>query len=188
MIEKSGMFEPGVSTRVLLTAFCGTSAETLIQGTNCYTNLYLPNDRQRDSEKLIHSLSQKTFDHVISFGQKPNVKNKVYIETTAHEGGNHIFTNADYKKMKDCFTKNGLVSIISNNAGTSFCNCLYLNGLKYIFQNNMNTKMIFVHIPFMKNISDYTSFKNMIFSSLAEFTNFRIDKYVVDKENRLQSS
>lgn len=170
MMEKSGMCEPGVSTRVLLTAFCGTSAEKLIRGTDDYTNLYLPNDRQKDSEKLIHSLSQKTFDLVISFGQKPNVKNKVYIETTAHEGGNYIFTNADYKKMKDCFTKNGLFPIISNNAGTSFCNCLYLNGLKYIFQNNMNTKMIFVHIPFLKNISDFIEFKNMIFSSLAEFT------------------
>lgn len=34
----------GVSKRVLLTAFYGTSAETLIRGTDCYTNLYLPND------------------------------------------------------------------------------------------------------------------------------------------------
>lgn len=170
MIAKEGMCEPGASAKILLTAFRGTSAETLIRGTDRYTNLYLPNDIQKDSEKLIHSLSQKTFDHVISFGQKPNIKNKIYIETTAHEEGNYIVTNADYKKMRDYFAKNGLFPIISNNAGTSFCNCLYLNGLKYIFQNNMNTKMIFVHIPFMKNISEFTEFKEMIFSSLAEFT------------------
>ena len=29
---------------------------------------------------------------------------------------------------------------------------IYYNGLKYIYENKLNIKMIFLHIPYMKNI------------------------------------
>lgn len=38
-----------------------------------------------------------------------------------------------------------------------------MNGLKYISANALDTKMVFVHIPFVKNISDFEGFCEQIF-------------------------
>ena len=154
---------------ILLTAFRGTSAEALIKGNDYCPSLYLPNDRKKDSQNLIRELSSNSFDHVISFGQKPNIKNKVYIETAARKGEDLVHTNADYEKIKDILEKNALVTKISHNAGTSFCNELYLNGLKYIYGNRLDIKMIFIHVPFMKNISDFSTFRERIFLAISDF-------------------
>ena len=67
--------------------------------------------------------------------------------------------------MQSC-KNNGLVSKISKNCGTSYCNQLYLNGLNYILQNDMDTKMVFIHIPFEKNITKYDNFRERIFNSI----------------------
>ena len=36
---------------------------------------------------------------------------------------------------------------------------LYWNGLQYLAQKKMGTRMVFVHIPFIKNISDFEKFR-----------------------------
>ena len=156
------------SSNILLTAFRDTSAELLIANTTAYKTLILPNDKIKDSEKLIDAILVERLDYLISFGQRPNIKNKVHIETTARDDDFLISTNFDFDKLKLAFEQNGIVSKISNNAGTSFCNQLYLNGLKYISQNGLNTKMVFVHIPFEKNISDLESFSERIFYAIAD--------------------
>lgn len=152
---------------ILLTAFRGSSAESLIRDKKNFETLFLPNDKIEDSKKLIDTISSKKFDYVISFGQRPNIKDKVHIETTAREGDFHIDTGFDCDGFKRLFDQNGLISKISHNAGTSFCNRLYLNGLKYIVKNDLDTKMVFVHIPFMKNISDFDRFQSQIFDVIA---------------------
>lgn len=151
---------------ILLTAFCGTSAEWLIRDTERYKTLFLPNDKTKDSEKLINVITNEKFAYVISFGQRPNIKDKVHIETTAHDVESAIATDFDCRKLKDLFEQNGIVSKISYNAGTSFCNQLYFNGLRYISQNSPGIKMVFVHIPFMKNITDFGSFRQRIFKAI----------------------
>lgn len=103
---------------------------------------------------------------MISFGQRPNIKDKVHIETTARDAESAIATDFNCRKLKDIFEQNGIVSKISHNAGTSFCNQLYFNGLRYISQNNLDIKMVFVHIPFMKNMIDFDSFRQRIFRSI----------------------
>jgi len=148
---------------ILLTAFLGSSAELLIKKTNDYKTLFLPNDKIADSQKLINVISKEKIKNVISFGQKPNIKNKVHIETTAKDGKYCIDTNFNCGSLKLLLEKNNITSKISHNAGTSYCNELYLNGLKYIFQNNLDIKMVFVHIPFKKNVADFDSFCKCIF-------------------------
>lgn len=153
---------------ILLTAFQGTSAELLIQGAKGCATLLLPNDKIKDSEKLIDAISSEKFDYVISFGQRPNIKDKVNIETIAREHESCIYTNFDCDKLKEMFERKGIIAKISTNAGTSFCNQLYWNGLKYIFDNNLKTRMVFVHIPFVKNIADFDRFRKQIFEAIAE--------------------
>lgn len=169
-----------LKTNILLTAFCGSSAELLIKdvkvlkeaknfkNTNNYRTLFLPNDKIKDSEKLIDIISNERIDYIISFGQRPNIKNKVHIETTAKYGEFRINTNFDCDKLMGLFEQNSIISKISHNAGTPFCNELYLNGLKYIYQNKPDTKMVFIHIPFTKNIADFDSFRRQMFSVIKE--------------------
>lgn len=152
---------------ILLTAFQGTSAELLIKNATEYITLFLPNDKIKDSRKLIDVISNGKFDYIVSFGQRPNIRNKVHIETTAKEGEQHIITDFDFNALKDIFKEKGINAKISDNAGTSYCNQLYFNGLRYIFQNQLDMKMIFIHIPFAKNITDFDLFRKQIFESIA---------------------
>lgn len=147
--------------RILLTAFCGTSAELLVKGIELdsqYQVLYLPNDKIKDSELLIDALQQEQFDYVISLGQRPNIKDKVHIETTARKDGNALITAFEYERLKCYLEQNGLLVKISDNAGTSYCNELYWNGLRYILEKKLDTRMVFLHVPFEKNISNLKHF------------------------------
>ena len=147
-----------IESRVLLTAFRGSSTEQLIKYANGFDTLVLPNDKVKDSEKLINKIIDGTYDYVFSFGQKPNIKNKVYIETTAKNGVISVETDFDCERLQKLFKSNGVAAKISHNAGTSYCNSLYFNGLSYIQNSKLKTKMVFVHIPFLKNIDDTDSF------------------------------
>ena len=147
-----------IDSKMLMTVFKGSSAEQLIKFENEFDILILPNDKVKDSEKLIDVIADGAYDCVLSFGQRPNIKNKVHIETTAKKVESAIKTNFDCKTLQSSFESNGISAKISHNAGTSYCNSLYYNVLDFIQQYNLKTKMVFVHIPFLKNINDIDSF------------------------------
>lgn len=154
-------------TRILLTAFSGTSAEALIQGSKNRL-LLLPNDKVKDAELLIEVLSGELFDYIVSFGQRPNIKNKVHVETTAKAGDLCMDTKFDCGWLKNAFEQKGIDARISGNAGTSFCNQLYFNGLKYIGQSGLNTQMVFVHVPFLKNVDNFEEFREKVLEVIDE--------------------
>lgn len=153
-----------IESRVLLTAFRGSSAEQLIKYANGFDTLFLPNDKVKDSEKLIKKISDDTYDYVFSFGQRPNIKDKVHIETTARNGITSVETDFDYEQLQKLFESNGGEAKISHNAGISYYNSLYFNGLSYIQKNKLKTKMVIVHIPYLKNIYN----KELFFADLIE--------------------
>lgn len=186
---------------VLLTGFRGTSSELLVKRAKC-SSLVLPNDKLLDSRLLFKELDRKNYDYVLSFGQKPNMKDKVCIETVArgadycgstndcagkncgsdmnycagtnNRDGTSYFgntnlgvnTNFEYRSLKAAFESRKIPARISTNAGTSFCNALYWNGLNYIFAEGLRTKMLFVHIPFYKNLSDPECFLEEILAAV----------------------
>ena len=156
---------------ILLTAFRDTSAELLLKESNEFQVLVLPNDKVRDSELLIDMLSKTKFDYVLSFGQRPNIKDKVHIETTAREGEVCLDTVFDCERLRLLFEQNGIPAKLSHNAGTSFCNRLYWNGLQYLaeHQEKKRTKMVFVHVPFEKSICDVAEFKERVIKTIATF-------------------
>ena len=67
---------------------------------------------------------------------------------------------------------------ISYNAGTFICNEIYYNSLKYIYENNLNTKCVFIHIPFIE--TQVENRPNIPFVSLNDSINIITDiiKYV----------
>lgn len=153
-----------IESRVLLTAFRGSSAEQLIKYANGFDTLVLPNNKVKDAEKLINKIADGTYNYIFSFGQRPNIKNKVHIETTARNGITSVETDFDCERLQKLFESNGVPAKISHNAGTSYCNVLYFNGLSYIQKNKLETKIVFVHIPYMKNINN----KEVFFEKLIE--------------------
>ena len=152
---------------ILLTGFRNTAAELLLKNAEGYRTLILPNDKIRDSEELRKVLADGKIRYVISVGQRPNIKDKVHIETTAREKKCFLETDFDCEKLMGLFIENGIPAKLSHNAGTSYCNCLYWNGLKYLSETGMDTKMVFVHIPFARNISDYDGFQKRFFKAIS---------------------
>lgn len=155
--------------QVLLTAFKGTSAEQLVRGVGKYQTLLLPNDKVKDSELLISAIEPSKVSYIFAFGQKPNIKNKAYIEVTAREGEKAIQTCGDCGRLQALLKKHGIDARLSNHAGTSYCNRLYWNGLYYLASQGATTKMLFLHVPFLKNISDFEMFQKGIFAALEDY-------------------
>lgn len=75
----------------------------------------------------------------------------------------------DCNELKRAFELHGIAAKVSSNAGTSFCNLLYVNSLRYVSKCDMKTKIVFIHIPFLKNISDMSSFFRKIIDTIEIF-------------------
>ncbi len=147
----------------------------LVKDVNDFETLLLPNDKVQDSELLIEMITKSDYDYIIAFGQRPNIKDKVHIETIARDGELCQKTDFDYEPLQQVFIQNDIPAKLSQNAGTSFCNRLYWNGLRYLTekQRDRKTKMVFVHIPFEKNISDFGVFKERIIRAITMFSEKR---------------
>lgn len=79
-------------SNILLTAFNGTSSEIFLKQIKNHQTLFLPNDKTKDSEIVIETISNRYFNYVFCFGQKPLIKDKVNIETTAKDHIGFVLT------------------------------------------------------------------------------------------------
>lgn len=154
---------------ILLTAFLGSSSEVLLRQVTGYELLLLPNDKIRDSEILLENITKRQFDYVFCFGQKPIIKDKVSIECTGKDGIGCIETTFDCNELRSTFESHGIAAKVSSNAGTSFCNQLYVNSLRYVSKYDIQTKIVFIHIPFLKNISDTDLFFRKTIDTIETF-------------------
>ena len=139
---------------ILYTAFSGktNSSKVLLDYIESSNKLYLKNSFATSVNQLYKELDNNKYDFIISFGQAPLDVDTVKIETIA-KGELLYKTNYDYKDFEIGLKKEFSV-LISKDAGNYLCNNIYYHGLKYINDNKLNTKMIFIHIPKLKNISD----------------------------------
>ena len=150
---------------ILLTGFCGTSSELIVNKAAC-KSLVLPNDKVLDSQILLAQLGRHDYRYIFSFGQKPNIKDKVYIETTARKGSRSFYTDFAYDKLQEALEVEKITVRISDNAGTSFCNALYWNVLEYICDKKLDTKMLFLHVPFCMNMTAPEDFCERIWKGI----------------------
>ncbi len=146
-----------------------------VESADRFQAIFLPNDKVMDSEILLKALKNKSADYVICFGQKPLIKNKITVETTARDGEICLHTAFDCEKMLALFVRSGVAAKISHNAGTSFCNRLYYNLLNYLAQNSSKTRAVFIHIPFAKNIDDFGGFADKVFGVIRRYHSNSID-------------
>jgi pyroglutamyl-peptidase len=150
--------------KVLFTGFKGeiSSSKVLLDNLNKNIGidyLFLENDFEISKRQLIDKLKENKYDIIFSFGQKPVIKS-VYIEKVAINKLERIETNYNYIELKNYLEKYYKIKI-SENAGNYLCNNIYYYGLKYILDNKLNIKMIFIHIPYLKNM-DIKHFSKII--------------------------
>ena len=138
---------------VLYTAFNGksNSSKILLDSITASDKLYLKNSFNTSVIQLINKIKDNNYDLVVSLGQAPIEKDTIKIETRASME-DYYETNYDFYKLKSNIEKDFKV-IISDNAGNYLCNNVYYYGLKFINENKLKTKMIFIHIPKISNIS-----------------------------------
>ena len=153
---------------LLLTAFVGTAAEELGKGIEGCTVLLLPNDKKADGVLLRGELVRKRYDIVLALGQKPRIRDRIFLETEAGSRGKRLQTTADVEELKKVLEKAGFVVCLSRSPGTSFCNALYWAGLEYIKENRLPIGMAFLHVPFLEGITDLPRFGEEFLSAVQE--------------------
>lgn len=155
---------------VLLTAFRGTSSEKLVA---CFDDEYrkiiLENDKNASAPQLVNALENNNINYIFSFGQKPVIMDKIYIELAGRIGDTIYKTDFDTDRLAALLSLHEFPVRISSNAGTSFCNHIYACGLKHISKNHYDAKMVFIHVPFEKNISDFEDYSRRLIGALNDF-------------------
>lgn len=165
---RNGLINPR-APKILLTGFKGTSSDKLMGCfDDTYRRLILENDKVISADQLISEMENDGFDYVISFGQKPVIKDKIYVECSGRLDDTIYETGFDICKLVSALKHNGFSVHISNNAGSSFCNNLYARGLKFILERAYKGNMVFIHIPFEKNISDIDDFFDRLIKAIRE--------------------
>ena len=154
--------------QILLTAFKNTSSQALVKSISGYDRLILENDKIKSVEQLKQALQNYNFRYILAFGQRPVIKDKVHIEDRASLNGDVLETSFDTDHMKRVFDNRKIAVKLSHNAGTSYCNNIYYYGMKMIAENHLNTEMVFMHIPYMKNIGNATDFFNSVEKGIIE--------------------
>ena len=137
------------------------SSKILLDTLNCNNKIYLKNDKHRSCEQIETMLSTNSYDYVFLFGQKPIIKNKLSIEQYAKKD-NILESNLDIKALSKFFTSKNINNYISHNAGTSYCNNIYHFTLNLIKEKKLNTKVIFIHIPYIKNFNNIKEVANLL--------------------------
>ena len=160
---------------ILLTGFRNSSAQKLITSARNHDTLLLPNDKKLDGILLTRQLVKKPYDLIVSVGQKPNIKDKICIETTAKDVYGSTQTKIDCGMLVDRFAAHGIHANISSNAGTSYCNALYLHGLRYLEAQALDIGMVFIHIPYEKNMLDQQEFQRRFLEVIGELEKEGVD-------------
>lgn len=113
------------------------------------------------------------------FGQKPLIKDKLYLEKHAKVDGNVLVSDFDLTDFAKCLAMNDCITKESENAGTSFCNWIYYHAMKYVQANSLMTKVQFIHIPVLRNVSDFGKLVTDIHQALSymETRRFEIGEF-----------
>jgi Pyrrolidone-carboxylate peptidase (N-terminal pyroglutamyl peptidase) len=141
--------------RVLLAGFSGnnnSSKVILDKCSCCLKKLYLENDFSTCASQIETAVSDG-YNLILILGQKPVIKS-VCIEIAGRDSCDCLRTDFDYRVLADRLTESGYRVRISENAGNYLCNHVYYHGLMAASSGSKHTHIIFLHVPYLKNIID----------------------------------
>lgn len=141
--------------RILVTGFKSgrnelNSSEVLLKKlVGCDTFLF-----SNDYTKIYHEVSaiifENPYDIVLMFGQKPLLK-RLAIEVQSKQKKEFLKTNFPLDSFVEELEQNQILYKISESPGTSYCNFAYYNLMKGSSVNGLDTKILFIHVPFLEN-------------------------------------
>ena len=139
--------------KILLTGFKATrfdksASKVFLEQINNYDK-YLFSNNYDNINREIKLLQLEKYDYVFMFGQKPVIK-RLTIEIDAKKD-NILNTNFQVEAFIEELINNNISYRLSHNPGNSYCNHAYYKVLEFIKANNLKTKVIFIHIPYIKN-------------------------------------
>ncbi len=144
---------------VILAGFegCNNSASALVEKADLScTKLILPNDYDKSVKLLNDKIKEVSAVCVVILGQKPCISDKIAVEPSAKCNGESLHTKMDCTASVKLIKNNGYNAYISQGCGNSYCNNIYFECLK------AGVNCIFLHVPYLKNISDFTALKAAI--------------------------
>lgn len=140
---------------------------------------------KEDSDKIISLLNKKKYDYVFLLGEARS-RDYVSIETMAEnlddakipDNNGIIKNNEEIIKNNDNYLSTNMdlfkiIPILNNDlrlscdGGTFVCNDLYYRVLHYVYQNDINTKVLFIHLP--KINDDINKYVNIIKEIIISF-------------------
>lgn len=159
---------------MLIAAFENTSAQRLADTMDgAYPVIALRNSKTESVSQLFAAMDRYQPEQVICLGQKPVIRDKIYIELTGRLDGREYHTDFDCKQLAEALSQHGLDVRFSCRAGTSYCNHIYACGMKHVLENSRRERLVFIHIPFEKNISDLSAFSEKFRRGIAHFAGCR---------------
>lgn len=142
---------------MLLTAFKGTynTSKMLLDGIHGgqIHKILLTNSFAACEREIREAIAACRPKYVISFGQKPLI-DRLYIEPVACCQGSVIHSPFDISLLEVSLTAHDIRYKISETPSNYLCNHVYFHGLRYIAENEMDTKMIFIHVPNHRNFGN----------------------------------
>lgn len=105
-------------------------------------------------QKEVSEVLKTDWDEIVMFGQKPVTK-KLYIERCAKREGRKLTTNWNLTDLEKLLNSKDVDFRYSDDAGNSFCNYAYFEVLSQVKAKDFGTKVIFIHIPYVKNFRQF---------------------------------
>ena len=109
----------------------------------------------------VEKILEEDWNVIVMFGQKPIVKN-LRIEKCAYSGDEILYSNFDLSKLERVLQEKNIDYKLSTNPGTSYCNHAYYRMLANIKSMNLNTKVVFIHIPYVDNFRQMDEVVNLL--------------------------
>lgn len=146
-----------MSKRILVTGFKGeenSSRVFLEQLSKEYIEPFLfSNDYTLIYDEIDGLFPDKKYDYVFMFGQKP-VLGQLSLELKCRCKKQVMYTNFLVESLKNALDCCSIKYRFSESPGTSYCNFLYWNALKCLEARELDTKVLFIHIPYLEKFEE----------------------------------
>lgn len=104
-------------------------------------------------QKEVSMILDNYWDTIIMFGQKPLLK-KLSIEMQATIDENVYQTNFDLNILQASLKEHNIAYKLSCSPGNSYCNFAYYQMMRLIREKKLNTRVVFIHIPYLQNFEE----------------------------------
>lgn len=157
-----------LSSRILFTGFLkvhpkGVNSSFILLDniSNQFSKFLFSNDYAKILSEIEKLFSEKHYDYVILFGQKPLIRS-LFIELCCKINDDVLETNFPLEKLMEDLKENHIKYKLSRRTGNSYCNFLYYHTLKYLKERQIDTKVIFIHLPYQDKFREFSSLVEII--------------------------